>query len=272
MKKLIAVDIDGTLLNSKREITEKTKKALIKAQELGHIVVIASGRDPFGVYPFADILEFKKYGGLLSNFNGGRITNYKTGEVIINHTLDLNLAKEILQFSEKNLDMHYIIYSDDVVLTSSEDTYTLKEICEKAFTHYRVIDDLAYSLDFAPNKIMFSHYPDLIDKESEKLKEKFFDKTAQVKSTPRFYEVMPKGIDKGKSLKEIAGFFGMTMDDVIAFGDEENDLTMIEMAGSGVVMGNGTDFMKSKADFITKSNDEDGIAYYLEKFVFNTNN
>ena len=80
---------------------------------------------------------------------------------------------------------------------------------------------------------------------------------------------MPKGIDKGRSLKEIADYYNMSMDDVIAFGDEENDLTMIEMAGCGIVMGNGTDFMKSKADFITKTNDEDGIAYYLEKFVFN---
>lgn len=268
MKKIIAVDIDGTLLNSKREITEKTKNTLIKAQELGHIVVIASGRDPLGVLPFADILEFEKYGGLLSNFNGGRITNYKTKEVIINHPMDINLAKEILQFAEKNLKMHYILYTDDCVVTSSEETYTLKEICDKAFTHYEVIEDLAYSLDFAPNKILFSQDPKLIDEDAKKLKDNFFEKTAQVKSTPYFYEIMPKGIDKGKSLKEIAKYFDMDMKDVIAFGDEENDLTMIEMAGVGVVMGNGTDFMKEKADFITKSNDEDGIAYYLEKFVF----
>ncbi len=124
-------------------------------------------------------------------------------------------------------------------------------------------------MDFAPNKILFSQDPKLIDEDAKKLKDNFFDKTAQVKSTPYFYEVMPKGIDKGGSLNEIAKYFNMDLKDVIAFGDEENDLTMIEMAGAGVVMGNGTDFMKEKADFITKSNDEDGIAYYLENFVFN---
>ena len=80
---------------------------------------------------------------------------------------------------------------------------------------------------------------------------------------------MPKGIGKGESLVEIAKYFDMEMKDVIAFGDEENDQTMIEMAGIGVVMENGANFMKEKADFITKSNDNDGIAYYLEKFVFN---
>ncbi|MDU5560389.1 Cof-type HAD-IIB family hydrolase [Anaerococcus vaginalis] len=269
MKKIIAVDIDGTLLNSKRQITEKTKNALIKAQELGHIVVIASGRDPLGVYPFADILEFKKYGGLISNFNGGRITNYKTKDVIINHPMDFDLAKEILQFSEKNLFMHYIIYTEDKIITSSSKTYKLEEICQKAFTHYEVIDDLAYSLDFAPNKILFSQDPNLIDDDAKKLMDKFSDKTTQVKSTPYFYEIMPKGIGKGESLVEIAKYFDMDMKDVIAFGDEENDQTMIEMAGLGVVMENGANFMKEKADFITKSNDDDGIAYYLEKFVFN---
>lgn len=268
MKKIIAVDIDGTLLNSKREITKKTKDCLIKAQKMGHIVVIASGRDPHGVFPFAKELEFDKYGGLLSNFNGGRITNYQTGEVLINHPMELELAKKILKFSEENLDMGYIIYTKDCVLTESHNTYTIDEICQKAFTHYEVIENLSQKLDFRPNKIMFSQDPKLIEKESIKLFDKFSDKTDQVRSTPYFYEIMPQGISKGRSLKEIANYYNIDIKDTIAFGDEENDLSMIEDAGVGVVMENGTDFMKSKADFVTKSNDEDGITYYLENFVF----
>lgn len=269
MKKIIAVDIDGTLLNSKREITEKTKNTLIKAQDMGHIVVIASGRDPHGVFAFADILKFDKYNGLLSNFNGGRITNYQSKEILINHPLDFNLTCEILKFSEENLDMNYIIYTDNGILTNSNKTYVIDEISQKAFTSYKVVPNLYETIDFSPNKIMYSQDPNLIDKDAEKLKNKFFDKTSQVKSTPYFYEIMPKGIDKGKSLVEIASYYNMDMKDVIAFGDEENDLTMIEMAGVGVVMGNGTDFMKKRADFITKSNDEDGISYYLENYLFN---
>lgn len=268
MKKIIAVDIDGTLLNSKRQITAKTKDALIKAQSLGHIVVIASGRDPFGVFPFARDLEFDKNNGLLSNFNGGRITNFQTKDVLINHPLDMDLAREILKFSQENIDMGYIIYTNDGIITNSHDTYVLDEVCQKAFTTYKVVENLADSLDFTINKIMFSQDPKLIDKDAKKLKDKFFDRTAQVKSTPYFYEIMPKGIDKGRSLAEIAEYYDMDMKDVIAFGDEENDLTMIEMAGVGVVMANGTDKMKNIADFVTKSNDEDGIAYYLETYVF----
>src|SRR5699024_10925297 len=122
MRKIIALDIDGTLLNSNNEITEKTKSSLLKAQDLGHILIIASVRDPRSVMKFADILNFKKHDGLLSNFNGGKITNYRTGEVIINHTLDYNLAMEILQFSE-DLDINYFIYGEDEILTNSKDTY-----------------------------------------------------------------------------------------------------------------------------------------------------
>lgn len=268
MKKIIAVDIDGTLLNSKREITKKTRDCLIKAQEMGHIVVIASGRDPNGVLPFAKELKFDKYNGLLSNFNGGRITNYQTGEVLINHPMDLELAKDILKFSEENLDMNYIIYTDKAILTNSHDTYTIDEICQKAFTDYEVIENLSQKLDFRPNKIMFAQDPKLIEKDSIKLFNEFSSSTDQVRSTPYFYEIMPKGISKGRSLRELAEYYKIDIKDTIAFGDEENDLSMIEDAGVGVVMENGTDFMKDRADFVTKSNDDDGISYYLEKFVF----
>lgn len=267
MRKIIALDIDGTLLNSNNEITEKTKSSLLKAQDLGHILVIASGRDPRGVMKFADILNFKKHDGLLSNFNGGKITNYRTGEVIINHTLDYNLAMEILQFSE-DLDINYFIYGEDEILTNSKDTYFLEETASRAFTSYRVVEDLSYSLDFAPHKILFSMNPKYIGKDAKLIREKFIDRTDQVMSTPFYYEVMPKGISKGKSLLEIAKYYGFDIKDTIAFGDEENDLSMIEMAGVGVVMANSSDFMKDKADFVTKSNDEDGIAYYLENYLF----
>ena len=78
---------------------------------------------------------------------------------------------------------------------------------------------------------------------------------------------MPKGVSKGESLKEIAKYYDIAMEDVIAFGDEDNDLSMIEAAGVGVVMANGSKAMLRAADYVTLSNDEDGIADYLEKFV-----
>src|SRR5699024_6391211 len=123
-----------------------------------------------------------------------------------------------------------------------------------AFTSYRVVEDLSYSLDFASHKILFSMNPKYIGKDAKLIREKFIDRTDQFMSTPFYYEVMPKGISKGKSLLEIAKYYGFDIKDTIAFGDEENDLSMIEMAGVGVVMANSSDFMKDKADFVTKSN------------------
>lgn len=266
--KLIFVDIDGTLLDSDNNITDKTRDSLIKAQEEGHTVVISSGRDPNGIRPYAEILKLEKYGGLVSAFNGGMIINQKTKEVLIDHRLDLDLAKEILSFA-KNLDADYLIYEKDLILTNSEDAYNLKETAERVNMDYKVIGDLDQSLDFPPHKILFTNDPKYIEKDGKKLEEKFGDLTDQVKSTPCFYEIMPKGIDKGKSLVEIGSYLDFDIKDTLAFGDEENDLAMIKNAGTGVVMGNSRKEIQELADYVTKSNDDDGIAFYLEKFILN---
>ena len=103
MKKLIALDIDGTLLNSENIITEKTREALIRAQDAGHTLVIASGRDPIGVRPYAEILDFANHNGLICTFNGGgKVINCETDEVLIDHSLDMDLALDILNFAKEN--------------------------------------------------------------------------------------------------------------------------------------------------------------------------
>ena len=266
MTKIIAVDIDGTLLNSKSKISEKTQKALENALREGNIVVIASGRDPKGVIQYAEALKLDQYDGLLSNYNGARITNYDTQELLINHTLDLSEMKKLLAFSE-DLDINYTIYYDGKCYTNSMDTYKLKDTSSK--NNMEIIYDpkLSYNIDFEPNNVLFACHPDKINESIAKIDDVFNDKFTFVKSTPYYYEVMPKGISKGKSLLEIAKYYDIPIEDTIAFGDEENDLTMIEAAGIGVAMGNAIDLVREAADYITLSNDEDGIADYLEKFV-----
>lgn len=267
MSKIIALDIDGTLLSSQGEITARTKKALEDALKEGNIVVIASGRDPKGVFKYAQILKLDEYNGLLSNYNGGRITNYETKEVIINHTLNLDDMKELLIFSEDLDDMNYTIYYDGKCYTNSMDTYRLEDTQSKNDMELIYDPDLSYKVDFRPNNVLFACHPEKISEPSNKIYDKFSDKFALVKSTPYYYEVMPKGVSKGESLIEIAKYYDIPMDDVIAFGDEDNDLSMIEAAGVGVVMANGSKAMLKAADYVTLSNDEDGIADYLEKFI-----
>ena len=98
---------------------------------------------------------------------------------------------------------------------------------------------------------------------------KFGDVTEQVKSSRFYYEVMPKGLSKGASIIEACKIFGIDIKDTIVFGDEMNDISMFEVAGTGVAMGNAVESIKNIADYVTKSNNEDGIAYYLENFVLN---
>lgn len=121
---------------------------------------------------------------------------------------------------------------------------------------------LSYNIDFEPNNVLFACHPDKIEEAIVQIDDSFNDKFTFIKSTPYYYEVMPKGIGKGESLLEIAKYYDIPIEDTIAFGDEENDLTMIKTAGIGVAMGNATDLVKEAADYITLSNDEDGIALF----------
>lgn len=266
MKKLIALDIDGTLLNSENIITEKTREALIRAQDAGHTLVIASGRDPIGVGPYAEILDFSNHNGLICTFNGGKVINCETSEVLIDHSLEMDLARDILNFAKEN-DMTYLIYAKDRIITNSEKTYKISYIAEADHNVYEVVENLEDVIDFRPNKILFSIDPADIDEKIELFDKKYKGKVNSFKSTPFFYEIMPIGVEKGASLKEMAKFLGFDIKDTIAFGDERNDLEMLEAAGVGVVMANAPDIVKEYGDYITKSNDEDGIAYYLDKFV-----
>lgn len=268
MKKLIAVDVDGTLVNSKGQITAKTREALIAATKAGHEVMIVSGRATYGLRHQAQALAFDKFGGILSSFNGGELFDFKEKKVLASHKMDYDLAKEILEFS-KDLDLELMIFDGDKILTDRPDGYYVKRESEIIDMDIKPIKNLKNGLDFAPNKFLFAQDPDKIDKPAQKLMKKFGDVTEQVKSSRFYYEVMPKGLSKGASIIEACKIFGIDIKDTIVFGDEMNDISMFEVAGTGVAMGNAVESIKNIADYVTKSNNEDGIAYYLENFVLN---
>ena len=268
MKKLIAVDVDGTLVNSKGQITAKTREALIAATKAGHEVMIVSGRATYGLRHQAQALAFDKFGGILSSFNGGELFDFKEKKVLASHKMDYDLAKEILEFS-KDLDLELMIFDGDKILTDRPDGYYVKRESEIIDMDIKPIKNLKNGLDFAPNKFLFAQDPDKIDKPAQKLMKKFGDVTEQVKSSRFYYEVMPKGLSKGSSIIEACKIFGIDIKDTIVFGDEMNDISMFEVAGTGVAMGNAVESIKNIADYVTKSNNEDGIAYYLENFVLN---
>lgn len=263
--KLIAVDVDGTLLNSKNKITTRTRDAIIRAGEIGHKIVIASGRPTKAVSELAKELNFDKYDGLLANYNGGSITNYASGEVLVNHNLDKTLAIDILKQS-KSLDIDIIVPYEDMILSDKNHKY-LEIESKNLGLKAKVISNIRDNLTFSPHKILFAADSEILEENIPFLVENFENVTSQVRSHRNYYEIMPKGLSKGNSLLEIARLYDIDQADIIAFGDEMNDASMLEIAGKAVAMANAIDPIKNMADYVTLSNDEDGIGDYLEKYV-----
>lgn len=269
MKKLIAVDIDGTLINSDYKITERTKKALIQAQKGGHKLVISSGRSPSGIEGYAYELEMDKYESYISAQNGTIVVDMKTKERVIEHFLEIDLVREILSYSE-DIGIDYMIFRGKQVYSNKMETYKLAEVIEKNQDSEVVLDeDLAKNIAFRPHNILLAQDENTISKPAKKLSERFGDQTSQMYSETYYYEIMPKDVSKGYALLEIAEYLGIDKENIIAFGDQGNDMSMIQMAGVGVAMGNAIDSLKDAADYITLTNNEDGIADYLEKHLLN---
>lgn len=266
MKKIIAVDIDGTLVNDQKQLSDRTRDALIKAQNLGHVVVIASGRHPKGVERYAKALKLDEFGGLTSNCNGAWVENFKTKEVLVDHEIDQDLLEAYLEKS-KTLPAYHIIYIDGQIYTDAKDSALANHTARMNAMNHVYKADLLDKIDFALNSIVLCHdEPEVLDQAEKSLRADFDHKLNIVRSTPNYLEAMPLNINKGTSLLEIAAYYKLGIEDIIAFGDEINDVEMIRDAGIGVAMGNAHPYIKDLADYVTLSNEEDGIAHYLEKF------
>ena len=264
--KLIALDLDGTLKNSENKITPKTKEALIKAQQQGVKVVLASGRPTPGLRHEAKELELDKYEGYLLSFNGAHVSDYKTKETIYEQTLTIEEAKKAYDRA-KEYHLACMTYENDVVVTEDEsDEYVIVEGNINDIS-VKKIESFKDNLKDPIHKVLLTGKPDFVASIVEEFKEPFGDSLSIYRSAPFFIEVMAQGIDKAASLDRLAKSLGIKQEEVMAFGDGYNDLSMIEYAGMGISMANGVDGVKERANFITLSNDEDGIAYALEKFL-----
>ena len=169
--KLIGLDIDGTLINSRKEISEKTRTSLIKAMKEGHKVVIVTGRPTPGARELADILDFENYGGLLSTYNGGAITDYQTKKTLTSHPMNKDLTIRIVKFS-KDLDLEIILPYEETIYSRYKGKYAVSE-AKNVNMNLEVIENLEDIVNFCPNKILFAQDPDRIDEPIKMLKEKF---------------------------------------------------------------------------------------------------
>ncbi len=263
---ILVLDLDGTLTNSEKKITPPTRKALIEIQQNGKKVVLASGRPTPGIISLAKELRLGDYGSYILSFNGGKIINCATGNTIYNKLLPDSVASTIYDIVKK-YDVDLLTYTDKEILSGIKpNQYTELESQINNMPIIRV-DDFPKAIDFSVNKLLITGEPSLAEKIEIQLKEKFHSLLNIYRSEPFFLEIMPQNIDKAHSLQKLLNYLGMSADQMICCGDGFNDLTMIEYAGLGVAMENAQPILKKTADYITKSNDEDGVLHVINEFM-----
>lgn len=264
---LLVLDVDGTLLTDEGLISKRTLAALRKAQQTGVVIVLASGRPLHGLLPLAEKLDLDKYGGYLLAYNGAQIVDMKAKE----NLLAKSIEKEVFPFIEKEANKHGVAmftYTDAAVITNDQSNpYIQKEarINGMELKEYR---PLAAAIDFNPRKCILVN-DDLA--EIKRLEQEFsmrLDGVMNVfRTEPYFLEIVPELIDKANALGFLLEALNMNPAKSLVIGNGVADYSMIQMAGLGVAMGNATDSVKRCADFVTTSNNEDGIALVVEEHI-----
>ena len=264
--KLIAMDLDGTLNNDHKIITEKTKAALMAAQKAGIRLALASARPSPGLFKERDILRLQDHQGVLMSYNGGRIVDAETGKVLFETSMDLEETREVLRQLE-NLPVTPILDDGVQFYVTDKNGYKVDYECKNNNMVCSEVGNLAEFLTFAPIKILMSVQPEELAQVQKQIAD-FLPESLTVVQTAAFYlEVIPKVINKGQGIRDICKVLGIDPAEVISFGDAANDIPMLREAGMGVAMGNAAEAVKAAADMVTLSNNEDGIAAALEKLL-----
>ncbi len=263
---IIALDVDGTLTNSEKKITKRTREALIEAQRQGKKVVVASGRHQYGLKDIAHELELDRFGGYVMAFNGGRVIDASTGEVMSAKYFPQEYIKPVCDLV-KDADITVMSYEgDSIIMNDKVNEYSYFE-SKILGMESRQVGDIAQYINFDVNKLLLAGDPALLDEYEKKFIAKFKGYFDVFKSCPFFLEVMPFGVNKGAALRPLLEKLGLKKEQLIACGDSYNDMTMIGYAGLGVCMENGASDVKRMADLIADSNDDDGVAKVVEKYM-----
>lgn len=273
--KAIVLDVDGTLINSENMILDATKDILIEAQELGIIVILASGRPSNGVKKYAEELKLDKYNGFIVSYNGGKVHQVATGKVLLDEKLEHRLSRNILKRAESFnvvplIDNDEYLFTTDVygncievdgekynIVKSERDDNELK-LCE--------IDRL-YEYKESLNKILIASEPEYLSNICNNLIAPFKQEVNAEFSERYLLEISARNVDKAAGLKVVLDYLSIHNEDVIVFGDGENDISMFEYINYSVAMDNANDKVKKYAKKVTTSNENEGIKNILQKII-----
>ena len=268
--KALALDLDGTLTDSNKNIPSKNKAAVQKAMGLGVKIILISGRPVMGIAGLAKELEFEKRGGIIAAFNGGKTIDCKTGNIIQQLFFPKEIIADACDIVRKHGAQPLSYTNTQIVAETDTDPYVLTE-CKCNYTDVKKVPFLPDFLDYPIPKILaVGEHEQLVEVREEFLAayshicDSFFAESY-------FLELAPKGVAKDKALSSICKYLNISQEEVMACGDGLNDIPMLEYAGLGIAMKNAYPETLEKADDISPyTNDECGVAWAIEKFILDS--
>ena len=270
--KMIAIDIDGTLINDQREITPKTVAAIKKASQQGVKIVLCTGRPMTGVTAYLKQLSLSdRDDEYVVSFNGG-LAQTTSGQVMVDESMAFDDYADWENYCLKE-NVHSQLETRDYIYTTNQDIskYTVYEsdLVDMPI-RYRSLDEMARIRDqYVIAKAMMVDEKDVIDRALANLPEELASRFSIVRSEDFYLEFMRKGVSKGQALDMLCKELGIAASEVMALGNAQNDNSMLEFAGHGVAMGNSIPETLAVADDVTADNNHDGVAAAIDKYVFN---
>jgi cof-like hydrolase len=274
MIKLLAIDMDGTLLNEEKHIDTPQKEAVQKAIEAGIKVVLCTGRPLFGVLPVYGELELEKY----------NLDEY----VILNNGCSLRKTTNWELLDNKEITREDVVYLDklrkgynlDLTVSNDNDYFVVGDKANK----YTIEDGKLVYVDIKPISLeeatsgKYTFFKSMYLGEEEEIQRfkndnenLLKDKYDAVLSQIHIFEMLPFGTNKAAALKELAEKLGIEREEIMTIGDGNNDVEMLEFAGTGIAMGNGTESAKKAANYVTDTNENHGVAKAIEKYILSKN-
>lgn len=266
MYKMIAIDIDDTLLNDELTVTTGTKAAMKAAMELGVIVTLATGR------MYASAKKIANQIGLnvpLITYHGSLVKNLVDEKIVYERSVPTLDAQRIYQFCKEH-NLHLQLYINDQVYAEEENEKIIG-YGQLTGLDYYIEPDFTKLLDLPSQKMLILEDADRIEPLTRQLRQIVSDEVHLTRSKPTYLEITHAEGKKSDAIIHLARHFGCDLSEVITIGDSWNDREMIEVAGLGVAMGNASPAIKELADYVTKSNNEEGVRHVIEKFILQRN-
>ncbi|WP_375068951.1 sugar-phosphatase [Stenotrophomonas lactitubi] len=264
---LVAIDMDGTLLDPAHKLTPRVKQAIAEARALGVHIVLTSGRPVPGLAPFLQELGIEGDDDYCIACNGGLVQRIGPRETVVEYPLSFDDFVYCEQVA-REIGVHFQALDAQRMYTPNQDIsiYTVADShLSRMPLSYRRVADMDPGMSFI--KLMMIDEPEVLDAAIARLPAALTERFAVLKSAPFFLEVFDRRAGKGPSLQKLAEHLGIDRANVMAIGDQENDLTMLRYAGTSVAMGNAIDAVKATARFETATNADEGVAKAIERLV-----